>query len=387
MRWLALLVLVVLPAGILWAQAAPQASSPDPSSADPASDEVDAAENEAASPSQPAQLGVTLDREEITVGDRVEATLTLVWMGAEPSAPARFPIWQEGWGGAEILEVDDEEPFVDQSGRHIFSQKLQLTSFEVGEVRLPSFEVAVPLEDRTVTLKSEGTSTFEVISVLPPEAEEDPATAGQGAPVPGVPGGPAAGGPPGPPGEGAEEIELRPAAPLRSLPSQQIFWWVTAALALACALAFWALDRRLAQVPEGFEAEGRPVLPPLEEFEKQLVSLNPNLAEPAHTALSFGLRRYLGRRANFQAVESTTSQIQRRLRETPVTPEEASTVMQLLRSCDQVKFARQDVGSAVTRDRLRQARDLVRNLEERLRPRPQLTEDEEDMVESPGRAA
>jgi len=350
-------------------------------------------------PSLPGQFRVELDRQEITVGDRVKATLTLVWMGAEPTAPARFPTWQETWGGAEVLESSPVEAFVDQSGRHIFRQELRLTAFEVGEVRLPSVEVALPFAERTVDLRAEGTTTFEVVSVLPPEPET--AAGAPGSNAPGFKGGsPPAGGAPGTtpgttpdgaPAEPPEPPELRPPAPPQALPPRVLFWWTTGLLALACGLATLAVDRRLGYIPEQALAAA-PLLPPYDELVKRLTELDPSDTEPTHTALSFGLRRYLGRSLGFQATESTTSEIQRRLRDTSVGAAGVHPLVQLFRACDQVKFARQQVPPEVTRERMRQARQLAQDLEERLRPQAEEITDSGDHSANPatppqGRAA
>lgn len=360
----------------------PLPTEPTPAEAAPA----DPAVSDDTTPSLPVQFEVVLDRQEITVGDRVQATLTLVWMGDEPSAPARFPIWQETWGDAEVLESSPVEAFVDQSGRFIYRQNLQLTAFEVGEVRLPSIEVALPFTERTLDLSTEGTTAFKVVSVLPPEPE---APAGAPGTNPGGPpgagpnaGGPNAGGPNSgtpsaapPDGTAAEAPELRPAAPPKPLPTRQLFWWTTGLLALACGLATLAVDRRLRNVPAAALAP-RPVLAPYDELVQHLVELDPTDTEPTHTALSLGLRRYLGRSLGFQATESTTSEIQRRLRDTSrgvrsVGASEVQPLMQLFRACDQVKFARQQVAPEITRERLRQARQLAQDIEDRLRPKAQ----------------
>lgn len=356
---------------------APAVDAPDPEPTEAGTEETttEEAATEQAATSLPAQLTVELDRQEITVGGRVKATVTLVWMGAEPSAAARFPIWQETWGDAEVLDSSDLQTFVDQSGRHIYRQELQLTAFKVGEMRLPSIEVALPLDNNTVNLRTEGAATFEVTSVLPPEPQTPagPARSTPGS-APGTPPGTLLGTQPGtqpgtpPDATTPEPPELRPAAPPRDLPQQPLFWWTAGLLALACALATVAVDRRLQIIPESSQAQV-PALPPYEEFVQHLTAVDPSDAEPAHTALSLSLRRYLGRRLGFQAAESTTSELQRRLRDTPVANAGSQPLIQLFRACDQVKFARQQVAPEATRERLRKARQLALDIEERMRPR------------------
>ena len=107
---------------------------------------------------------------------------------------------------------------------------------------------------------------------------------------------------------------------------------------------------------------------PLAELLHRLRALEPAATEHAHTGLSLGLREFLGRSLGFAAAESTTTEIERRLRRARFEPDTGGSggapaplrrdVVRLLRDCDQVKFARTLVPAQVTRDRLRQARDL-----------------------------
>lgn len=314
--------------------------APDPSS------EKDPPEPAEARPGV-ARLKVELTPEEITVGDRVEAQLTLVWMGEEPTAEPRFPAWQETWGKAEVLETGEVEAFTDQSARRIYRQKVTLTAFETGDVQLPRVAVAVPLADETRDVTQDDPVAFTVTSVLPAEADEG--DGGEG-------------------GDGGEAAELAPrdAAPLRSLVADQRFLWTAIALAAACWLLVWRLARKLGVTVAGVAP--KPLAPPLDELLERLRQLDPSAGEPAHTGLSLSLRNFLGRSLGFHAVESTTSEIQRRLRETPLPPTVAQGTVHLLRDCDQVKFARLEVPESTTDDRLYKARELAREIDLGLRP-------------------
>jgi hypothetical protein len=289
---------------------------------------------------EPIPVRVELQPAEITVGDRVTARLTLVWDGEEPSARPRFPAWGETWGTAEVLDVGDVESFPDPAGRHVYRQELLLTAFEVGEIQLPSLDVSVPLTEESVQVPIRGAHLL-VRSVLPhPEAED------------------------------VEEPKLKPLAPFQALPGGLAFIWTTVALLAACAGAGVLLRRRLATLGEmpapAFEGH---VLAPLEELAARLDAVDAEQAEPAHTAVSAALRAFLGRTLGFQAAESTTSEIQRRLRSSAATPAHAQRTVQLLRACDGVKFARQEVDRTVTLERLEAAREIGREIDEALRPR------------------
>ncbi len=305
------------------------------------------------------QLEITLEPSQITVGDRVDADLTLVWMGPEPLEPPRFPTWQDTWGDGEVLQQGKVESSVDGSGRRIYRQRLLLTAFEVGDVELPPVTVVIPLEDGNAEISNRQAVTFRVDSVLPPEPDasndgsddappQDPTSA-----------------------EAAAVLAPKPPAPPRALPQQASFYWTTGALALLnLAAAFLLLQRSKLSALAGGEL-ARPQLPPLEALLRHLDGVDARAgSEPVHTAISLSLRHYLGRRLAWNAAGSTSSEIQRQLRRSEIAPNLSQRLLQLLKACDQVKFARQEVSDAVNADRLAQARDLGRQLETLLAPPP-----------------
>ncbi len=341
--------------------AAPTEPSPAAEDSSPAESAAEAEpETDEVPSSVPARLDVEIDLEQITVGDRVAAEITLVWMGEEPSAPPRFPTWQSTWGRAEILASSEIDAQVDSSGRRIYRQTLTLTAFEVGTVLLPEITVAVPLAERTEVISSGNSPELEVVSVLP-ELDDESESADEASD-------PSAAATP----SSASDLEARPPAPLIHRPPQAAFYWSTGVLAALTLLMAAALVRRLQGVDPLAAASRRPLLPPLDELVSTLRGIDPAVgSEPAHTELSLALRRYLGRALDFQAVEGTTSEIQKRLRSTSVPAASTQRAVRLLRDCDQVKFARQEVDERVTDDRIRLAETLAREVEEQLRPAPQ----------------
>ena len=350
--------------------------------------------NPTGSPQQPAKVTVSLSPEQITVGGLVTAELTLVWMGRKPSEPARFPTWQETWGSAEVLEASEPVAFEDQSGRHIFKQILRLTSFEVGDVKLPKATIALPLGDETLELQSEGGTSFEVVSVLPdPPAEGDPGPADPraqpGQAPPGSQGGQALPGDQG--GEGAgQALEPRPPAPPLELAHARRAFIVTASVLTGLVLlSLYLMLRRLAaqspaeHLPFQRQIDPLTLLSPLEELMSRLDRVDPDYVKPAHTGLSLALRRYLGRRLAFPAVESTTTEIQERLRPLMLPADMGMRTVQLLRDCDMVKFAGISVTEDTTRERVRLTRELGQRLEERFRPAPEADEGSSDAGTAP----
>ncbi|MCP4654131.1 MAG: hypothetical protein GY856_01800 [bacterium] len=283
---------------------------------------------------QPLPVNVDLAPAEITVGDRVEARLTLVWEGEEPSAAPRFPAWEGSWGPAEVLAVSEVTEYPGRTGRRIYTQTIILTAFRTGEIRLPEVTVTVPLRGATVEVPTHD-GLFVVRSLLPEES-----------------------------GELAPRAAARP----RELAAGRRFWGIAAALSTLCLAAAVVLARRLRRAAV---AEATAILPPapLDELLRRLRELDPSAgSEPAHTALSLALRNFLGRCLGINALESTTSEIQRRLEGRAVASAAAQQTVGLLRDCDQVKFARLEVAGAETGRRLREARQLAREIDAGLRP-------------------
>ncbi|PYQ59622.1 MAG: hypothetical protein DMF53_18465 [Acidobacteria bacterium] len=284
-----------------------------------------------------AQPPVTVDLTPTapTVGDRVQATLTLRVPTAGLAADPRFPAWGKTWGEAEVESSSAPVKISEQGGSAVWEQRITLAAFKTGSVPLPPVAVAIPYQTGTVQAQTPAGLALAVRSVIPP-GEKDP-----------VP---------------------RPPAPPRSLPLSSRFWWTLAALTAACLGAaglLWLQSRRRKSAPGA-----APALPPFEELAAELDRLR---SEPSmlalHTALSFALRRYLGRRLPFPAVESTTSDIQRQLLSRRMPGPLVRQTVELLRACDLVKFARQEVGEAQGRERAEAARRVAGEWESHLAPK------------------
>jgi len=288
-----------------------------------------------------AALGVEISPAEIKVGDHAVATLTLIWEGETPSETPRFPTWQKEWGDAEVIEASPVEEVPGQGARRIYRQEVQITAFRPGTLELPAPRVVIPLGKETVEAVAKGTARLLVGSVLP--GEKDPA---------------------------AEKLEAK--GPAGLLPSQAPllrFLLTTGLLGVALIALLTRLARRLAaqSTPALAPRDALAELPPHEEFLRRLGAIDPGQGDRAFTALSFALRQFLGRILGFKALESTTTEIQRRLRNLlPVTV--SQEIVALLRECDRAKFARIEVELATTSQRLEQGRHLARQVFERMRP-------------------
>jgi hypothetical protein len=276
---------------------------------------------------------------ELTIGDQVEAVLTLRADSSTIAGDPRFPVWGASWGDAEVLQkhepVKIEENGADEGGATLWRQRLTLAAFRTGRIELPPIEVAVPLRDRTIKVRTPADVALTVRSVLP---------------------------------AGEENPEPKPPAAPRQLPIGAPFWWTLAASSLVLALLAWLLWRQ--RRAEGAVEE--PVRPQLPPFDELLGELDRIAAEPSivrlHTRLSLALRAYLGRSLGFPAAESTTSEIHRSLLARRMPGPLVRQIVELLRACDLVKFARQDVGEERARERLAAARQLGRETETWARP-------------------
>jgi hypothetical protein len=284
------------------------------------------------------EVSVALPAAAVTVGDRAEAVITVrVPAAARLAGEPRFPVWRGAWGEAEVREQGEPRRAAGPGGAALYRQRLVLAAFHPGKVELPPVAIALPLGAGTVQAWTPRGLALAVRSVLPA-------------------------------GAAARDLHPRPPAPLRPLPLGTAFFCTLAVLAAAAAAGIWALWRRerRRRVAAGEEAPARPLLAPLPEL---LAALDRLAGEPSalalHTGISQALRRYLGRAVGFPAPESTTTEIQRLLLARGWPSAHVRLPVDLLRACDLVKFARQQVPAADARERLAAARRLGEQIEER----------------------
>ncbi len=299
---------------------------------------------------QAPALTVSLTPKAPTVGDHVVATLTLRARTADLAAEPRFPVWGKSWGEAEIVRKEEPVKVGEQGGVATWEQKVEVVPFRPGAVPLPPMTVALPLKTGTVQAATPAALALAVRSVIP---------ANEKAP------------------------QAKPPAPPRPLALGARFWWTVAGLGAACLAAFallWLQLRKRAKA-----ARAVPALPPLAELRAEIAGL---AAEPSmlalHTRLSFALRRYLGRRLPFPAVESTTGEVQAQLAERRMPGALARQTVELLRACDLVKFARQEVGSTQGRARAEAAARLGEEWEAHLAPVAPEGAEESEPLEATG---
>ncbi len=276
-----------------------------------------------------AQVGVVLAPATLAVGDPVEATLTLTLAAADAAREVTFPDWSEGWGEAEVLQASPVEKTTVPGGVQLV-QRLRLTAWKSGRTALPPVEVQLAGEPAG-SATTPADLGLEVRSVL---AADD------------------------------KELQPAPPAPPRALAIPRSFWWTLAAgaalVALAAVLAWKSRP--------GVDPLAAPELSPLAELERALGLLAAESPAAAFAHLSQALRRYLGRRLEFRALESTTSEVQRRLATLRLEPALVQRAARLLRLSDQIKFARRPAEQAEAAARIAEARELAGEVEVHMAP-------------------
>jgi hypothetical protein len=289
-------------------------------------------------PASAQKVQVSLSPNQPTVGDRVEAVIALqvdpAVAGALAAEP-RFPIWGRTWGEADILATSEPRKTVEAGGSVVYRQRLTLAAFRPGKVPLPPAAIAVPLRSGTIQAATPAGLSLDLRSVLPQDAKT---TLSPKAPKPPVP-----------------------------LPIGDAFWWTLAGMLAAC-LALGLLILRQRRTATAAEAP-RPDLAPFPELAAAIDRL---AAEPSavrlHTGLSLAFRHYLARVLGFGAEEHTTTEIQRHLLAGRLPAALVRQSVDLLRACDLVKFARQEVDPERSRERLDAARRIGMEIDERIRP-------------------
>jgi hypothetical protein len=274
------------------------------------------------------RVEVALAPESVTVGDRIEAAITVRLPPGDARAP-RFSDWSRGWGKLAVLAAPPAERSASPAGVE-WRQRLVLAAFETGRLELPPAEIA--LGGAAQPLATPAGLAVDVRSVLP---------AGEAEPRP------------------------QPPEPPRPLPLPRAFWWTAGALAaLALALGLLLARRRRAAAAASAEA----ALSPGEELARALAALAALEPAAAHAALSLALRRYLGRSLALPAACSTTSELAHRLAARGLERALVQRAVRLLRELDQVKFARRAATGDDLVHRIAEARAVADAVDSHLRP-------------------
>ncbi len=271
------------------------------------------------------------------MGDRVDAVIELRVRADDLAGEPRFPVWGETWGEAQVVSHSEPRRSTGPDGTLVFEQRLTLAAFNTGSVALPPAAIAVPLHTGTVQASTPAGLAIAIRSLLPTNAKD------------------------------AKDLKPKTAKPLVGLPIGEPFWRTLAGMLTAALAVGFLLWRQSRSRPEAVTA--RPALTPLGELAANLERLMAETsAARLHTGLSLAFRMFLTRALGFDAETCTTSEVQRNLLAGRLPAPLVRQSVDLLRACDMVKFARQDVDAERCRERLDTARRIGIEIDERTRP-------------------
>jgi hypothetical protein len=245
-----------------------------------------------------------VDRDSVTVGDRIAVTLDFVAPPFYRIGPVTFPFSSDTIFQLDTLTVTA----VDDSTRSV---KFHVALFATG--RLP----AVP--EAMLLLGPDGDSTY---ILFPPESVTVFSVVS----------------------DSSDSVSIAGYKGLQVPPGIIPFWvWIVAALAImGGAYGYWYMKQPKQETPEVVI----PLSPPWEIARTELTTLMEKKYHEKGEARLFGVelseitRRYLEGRYGFEAMEQTTSEIKRDLRATPVTEDQHRHIIGAMQGCDLAKYAK-----------------------------------------------
>lgn len=274
---------------------------------------------------------------DVTVGE----TFTVEVTASGPAGTAwTFP----AEAGDEQVELRPAQA-PDTGERPAGMRRYEAAAFALGEVRVPPIEVRYRLPDGTSGAVSTAAIPLRILSVLPKDPKEQKLADIRG-----------------PVGVGVGRA----------------FWLAAAATGLLLAgfaFALWRRLRRRTITPE----KTAPAVPPDTTARLALDRLAGSslLARGEYRAFYIELadvaKRYLEARLSAPVLEMTSAETVAFLRDHPAGRDLATTVREVARAADRVKFARGEGVIEEAERHLASVRGMVTALEERLRPAPQRT--------------
>lgn len=276
-----------------------------------------------------AQIDVRteVDTTLVTVGDRITMTVTV------EHTPGTRVAWPDSLT-LEPFEVLNARALPTRSGDgvDVSALVLSLAAFELGELEIPSFEVAVVGPEDEVEVVETDRYVIQVASV------------------------------------GADETgDIRDIRGPLSIPLSVLRLLSSAILVLFLAIAALALYRRFRTRGDSEELRrrGPPPRPAHELALEALAALESSRllergqVKEYHIAVSEILRTYVERRFRVDALEMTTIEVLAGLDEAGVDGDFRDGLRRFLEQCDMVKFAKVRPGETASREVLALGRDLV----------------------------
>jgi len=297
-----------------------------------------------ASPSAPArsgqvEIGITVDRRNVSIGDPVAIAIRLVH-----PADVRVTSFdtERPLAGMALLDRRSGEPEKLPDGRLQETHLLRVARYEVGQTQIPSFEA---------TFVDAGGKEGKVATEPVPISVTTILAQGDSRPA---------------------DIKS-PAV----MPERPLWPWLSAAAVVAAVIAFWLLRRRRARPIEGVAAA--PTGPPrpahetaYAELERLLSSglLDKGQVKRFYIELAEILKRYFAARFGVDTFERTTSEILEALRLVRLPVHALTATADFFAACDMVKFAKYVPAPDETRATVERAYRLIDETKVREAPVP-----------------
>lgn len=292
----------------------------------------------AAPPLQAQELRLALSEDSVTVGQRFYLSIAAEHdFTADPEFPE--PVDSLVFGDIEVLRRHARNSF-SRGDTRIDSVVYEVTTFALDTAFVAPIPVMFTAGEDTFSVRT-SESFVAVTSLVPPETQD-----------------------------------VRGLAPLVEFPrSIWVYIAVVAALLLLAALIAFYVVRRRRRAPAATATPSEPLEPADVEALARLKVLEDidlrrrEAAQPFYTELSDTLRHYVGRRLHVHSMETTTRELIRELsRQDAPRADTRRSLQDVLSLADYVKFADASPPPERGQDALATARDIVRSVEEELRP-------------------
>jgi hypothetical protein len=250
----------------------------------------------------------TVDRQEITIGDRVRYTVTVT---ADTAIRVDSLTLGSNLGAFEIKDYVPREEKV-REGYRIITEAFDITTFTTGNYQIPPLKIRYTGTDGERKSISTDPIAIKVKSLLT--------------------------------GEDAEDI--KPLKGLKSFQRPFPYWMVIVGAAILLAAALFIVLYRRAKKPIDLSAEEIDTRLPWEIALQELGELKDTdfLARGEYKLFYLKLteifRRYLEKRYGISALERTTWEIVMEFRQLGLSSDEEKQIREFLDDCDLVKFAK-----------------------------------------------
>jgi hypothetical protein len=290
------------------------------------------------------EIGVAVDRDVVTVGDRVRVTVTLT---LPADAQVTLQDLETQFGDLDLLLVGLPQDTLLPDGRREVKAVYEVAAFRVGTTEVPALSLTARLPDGSTTTVSTSPLPINVQSVIP--AGENPTE--------------------------VRDLKAQVSFPVVSGINGRTLALIAAAVALVLALMLLLLRRLLRPrativplpaPPPSPEATARAELDRI----AALGLVEKGELKQLHILLAACIRRYLTARYHFPAFAMTTTELRRRMEQYGVGRWQARLVAGLLTESDAVNFAQYVPAGARCEQNLEMAYQIVDAGERAAQPAP-----------------